>query len=60
VIHGVQHLIHPIDRLERWPSEDRRTRIVLIGRNLNVDALRAALVSLQPRKVKRHKRALIQ
>jgi G3E family GTPase len=50
VIHGVQHLIHPIDRLERWPSEDRRTRIVLIGRDLNVDALRTALTSLRPRR----------
>jgi G3E family GTPase len=43
VLHGVQHLIHPIDRLDRWPSEDRRTRIVLIGRNLNVAAMRALL-----------------
>ena len=43
VIHGVQHLIHPIDQLERWPSEDRRTRIVLIGRDLNINTLRAAL-----------------
>jgi G3E family GTPase len=50
VIHGVQHLIHPIDRLERWPSEDRRTRIVLIGRNLNIEALRNALTSLRPRR----------
>jgi G3E family GTPase len=43
VLHGVQHLIHPIDRLERWPSDDRRTRLVLIGRNLNVAAMRALL-----------------
>jgi G3E family GTPase len=50
VIHGVQHLIHPIDRLERWPSEDRRTRIVLIGRNLNADTMRTALNSLPPRR----------
>jgi len=37
VVHGVQHLIHPIDRLERWPSNDKRTKIVLIGRNLKTD-----------------------
>jgi G3E family GTPase len=43
VLHGVQHLIHPIDRLDRWPSDDRRTRIVLIGRNLNIPAMRAVL-----------------
>jgi G3E family GTPase len=47
VVHGVQHLIHPIDRLDRWPSSDRRTRVVMIGRNLNVDAMRSILTSTQ-------------
>jgi G3E family GTPase len=47
VVHGVQHLIHPIDRLDRWPSSDRRTRLVMIGRNLNVDAMRSILTSTQ-------------
>ncbi|MEO0728862.1 MAG: GTP-binding protein [Pseudomonadota bacterium] len=45
VVHGVQHLIHPIDQLERWPSDDRRTRIVLIGKHLNVDAFREVLLA---------------
>jgi len=40
IIHGVQHLVHPIGRLDKWPSDDRNTRIVLIGRNLKIDALR--------------------
>lgn len=31
VIHGVQHVYHPPRWLERWPSADRRTRIVFIG-----------------------------
>lgn len=44
VVHGVQHLIHLIDRLEKWPSEDQRTRIVTIGRDLNVEALRTVLI----------------
>ncbi|MEM9471870.1 MAG: GTP-binding protein [Pseudomonadota bacterium] len=44
VVHGVQNLIHLVDRLEAWPSEDQRTRIVTIGRDLNVDALRTVLV----------------
>jgi G3E family GTPase len=43
VLHGVQHLIHPIGRLDRWPSADKRTRIVLIGCNLNVAAMRNLL-----------------
>ena len=43
VVHGVQHLIHPVERLPTWPSDDRRSKIVLIGRDLKVDALRAVL-----------------
>lgn len=43
VIHGVQHVIHPIDKLERWPSDDKRTKIVAIGRKLNVEAFREML-----------------
>jgi G3E family GTPase len=30
VVHGVQHLLHPVTRLKQWPSADRRTRIVFI------------------------------
>jgi G3E family GTPase len=49
VMHGVQHLIHPIDRLDHWPSEDRRSRLVVIGRNLNIEAMRAILTSSRPK-----------
>ncbi|MEJ2374150.1 MAG: GTP-binding protein, partial [Pseudolabrys sp.] len=34
VVHGVQHLFHPTARLERWPDDDRRSRIVFITRDL--------------------------
>ena len=34
VVHGVQHVFHPTARLERWPDEDHRTRIVFITRDL--------------------------
>lgn len=34
VLHGVQHVFHPPVWLERWPSEDRRTRMVFIGGNI--------------------------
>ena len=34
VIHGVQHVYHAPVWLPRWPSDDRRTRLVFIGRNL--------------------------
>jgi G3E family GTPase len=39
VIHGVQHIFHPPRRLPAWPDEDRRTRIVLIGKDLDGDAV---------------------
>ncbi|MCK0150838.1 GTP-binding protein [Marivita sp. S6314] len=30
VIHGIQHLFHPPQQLDAWPSEDRRSRVVFI------------------------------
>ena len=39
VIHGVQHVMHPAVRLERWPDSDERTRIVLITRDLDPTAI---------------------
>lgn len=35
VLHAVQHVFHPPVPLNRWPSDDQRTRIVLIGRDMN-------------------------
>jgi G3E family GTPase len=46
VIHGVQHVFHPVAWLDRWPSEDRRSRLVFIVRDIPqawIDALIAAL-----------------
>jgi len=34
VIHGVQHVFHAPAWLQRWPSDDRRSRIVVIGRRI--------------------------
>jgi G3E family GTPase len=34
VIHCVQHLFHPVVELPEWPSDDRRTRIVFITRDI--------------------------
>ncbi|MBK9081132.1 MAG: GTP-binding protein [Rhizobiales bacterium] len=34
VIHGVQHVFHPVTRLERWPDGDRASRMVFIVRDL--------------------------
>jgi G3E family GTPase len=35
VIHGVQHLFHPVAPLDRWPDGDRRSKIVFITRDLD-------------------------
>ena len=43
VIHGVQHIFHPAVMLNHWPGEDRRSRIVFIGRDLDESALRDTL-----------------
>ncbi|MFN4089392.1 MAG: CobW family GTP-binding protein [Alphaproteobacteria bacterium] len=42
-VHGVQHLFHPPVILDAWPSDDRRSRIIFITRNVGADALRAML-----------------
>jgi len=34
VVHGVQHVFHPSARLERWPDDDHRSRLVFITRDL--------------------------
>ena len=47
VIHGVQHVFHPPAWLDRWPSDDRSSRIVLITRRVPqrwVAALLGAIV----------------
>ena len=43
VIHGVQHIFHPAVMLKEWPSEDRRSRIVFITRDIDESALRNTL-----------------
>ena len=34
LVHAVQHLMHPVARLERWPDADRTTRLVFIVRDI--------------------------
>jgi G3E family GTPase len=41
VVQGVQHIMHPAVTLDRWPSEDRRTRLVFITRRIEEQAIRA-------------------
>ncbi|HEY4251315.1 MAG TPA: GTP-binding protein [Roseomonas sp.] len=34
VIHAIQHLVHPLEWLQAWPTRDRHSRIVLIGEGM--------------------------
>src|SRR6516164_173364 len=47
VLHGVQHLFHPPVLLPQWPSEDRRTRMVFITRDLPREAIEATLTAFE-------------
>lgn len=46
VIHGVQHVFHPPEILERWPGPDHNTRLVLIARDLDHEELRDCFTGL--------------
>lgn len=41
VVHAVQHLVHEPVELDRWPSADRSTRLVLVTRDLPAAAVEA-------------------
>jgi G3E family GTPase len=45
VLNGVQHLVHPPAHLDAWPDEDRRSRVVFIGRGLRREALESSLLA---------------
>lgn len=47
VFHGVQHVFDPPKPLENWPSEDRRSRIVVIARDMHQDQLEGSLKILR-------------
>ena len=39
VVHGVQHVFHPLRRLPAWPDADRCSRLVLIVKDLDIDRI---------------------
>jgi len=45
VLNGVQHVIHPPVHLDEWPDDDRRSRIVFIGRGFTGEELAASLAA---------------
>lgn len=55
LVHLVQDIFHPPIRLERWPSDNQRTRIVLIADGIDEPALESFLKTFERRP--RRKRA---
>jgi G3E family GTPase len=47
VIHGVQHMFHAPAFLECWPSDDRRSRLVFIARDLPREFAQALLDAIE-------------
>lgn len=54
VLHGVQHMFHPPIQLPEWPSDDHRSRIVLIGRDLTDEFLMESFAFLKRSSQRRH------
>ena len=38
-LYGVQHIFHPLEWLEKWPSNDRKSRLVFITKNINKNTI---------------------
>jgi G3E family GTPase len=45
VLNGVQHVVHPPEHLDEWPDDDRRSRIVFIGRGYTGEELERSLAA---------------
>lgn len=45
LVNGVQHVVHPPEHLDAWPDDDRRSRLVFIGRGIDPEALTASLAA---------------
>ena len=45
LVDAVQHVVHPAVHLAAWPDDDRRSRLVLIGRRLDPERLERSVRS---------------
>jgi G3E family GTPase len=45
LVNGVQHVVHPPEHLERWPDDDRRSRLVFIGRGIDAVGVERSLAA---------------
>ena len=44
-VNAVQHIVHPPQHLERWPTDDQRSRIVFIVRGIDPGLLKRSLAA---------------
>ncbi len=45
LVNGVQHVVHPPEHLPAWPDDDRRSRLVFIGRGFTREELERSLAA---------------
>ena len=45
VVHAVQHMFHPPAKIDEWPSEDRRSRLVFIVKDIEKETLESVMNS---------------
>jgi G3E family GTPase len=45
LLNGVQHVVSPPEHLDAWPDDDRRSRIVFIGRGIDREEVEASLLA---------------
>ena len=38
LVNGVQHAVHPPVHLDSWPEDERRSRLVVIGRDVEASS----------------------
>ena len=54
LVNGVQHIVHPPQHLERWPTEDHRSRLVFITRGIDRERLLRSLEACCGARVAEH------
>ena len=60
VVHAVQSYLHSPMRLKVWPSADRRSRLVLIGKDMPIVPIKELFAAMSKRAKKKQKRGLFQ
>ena len=47
IIHGVQHIFHPLEWLEKWPDDDLSTRLVFITNKIEKSVIEKFFIILE-------------